>query len=542
MTQTNDRRPTENLYRRWRPGRLETMAGQEATRTIVSNAGRHQRLSHAYLLSGPRGTGKTSMARIIAKMANCPGSPELGDACDQCDACRRTAAGQHPDVVEMDAATHRSLDDVKRLQDHVRYLPATGRRRVVIIDEVHALDHRAVPALLKILEEPPSHAMFILCTTEDERMPATIVSRCQRHAFARLSPADVANHLTKVAAAEQISASPEEIRAIARACHGGMRDAINLLEQLNFSAPNDSERLTSIGVYADDRRALPIIKPLLQQNQGAAIAALNDAVWEGADLNLVKRSGTEILRHAVFAVTGQADANQVHEETRQEIAEALRHPAATSARVTLATKLWSQAELGNDAPSTLALELAIMEACLGQPVTPPAGVPAQAAPYSDVRTPTGGISRPEQTTTRPNAEAPAQATADLAEMTRRWRKTMASLSRLRAGGFWIAPLLRDIRTGAISQNWNGDLTLPFTNQANLTRFQSVLDGPDGNNIRMQLAEATNTGRHTLVATLAHPGSPESHDAETQQAERPNIRETSPLAKAAMSLNGRLLRE
>lgn len=532
----------ENLYRRWRPGRLETMAGQATPRTIVSNAARQQRISHAYLLCGPRGTGKTTMARIIAKIVNCRSSQQLGDACDQCDECRRTTAGQHPDVVEMDAATNRSLDDVKRLQDHVRYLPSAGRRRVVIIDEVHALDHRAVPALLKTLEEPPGHAMFILCTTESDRMPATIISRCQRHEFTRLSPADVEAHLGKVAHAENISASETELRAIATACHGGLRDAINLLEQLAFSDPDNPERLTSIGVYADDRRALPIIKPMLEGDPGAAIAALNDAVWEGADLNLIKRSGTEILRHALFAVNGRANARSAHDETRQTIAEALRHPTTNSARVALATRLWSQADMGADAPSTLPLELAIMETCLQGNTRFHDAPPPSTTDIPAVVTPTGASDRSKPSGHQKVATAPAQEPADPEEIDRRWRNTLFAISRTRAGGFWVAPLLRDIRNGAVTQNHNGGLTLPFTNRTNLARFRSVLESPDGDSLKTQLAEGTNTNRHALETTLAQPEPAEPVQSHQEPGDSRQRREPSTLTKAAMSLNGRMLRE
>ena len=535
----------ENLYRRWRPSRLETMAGQETPRTIISNAARQQRISHAYLFCGPRGTGKTTMARILAKIVNCHRSQELGDACDACDECRRTSEGHHPDVAEMDAATNRSLDDVRKLQEHTRYLPATGRRRVVIIDEVHALDHRAVPALLKTLEEPPPHAMFILCTTESDRMPATIVSRCQRHEFARLSPADVYQHLRKVAQAEGVTASEPEIRAIAQACQGGMRDALNLLEQLSFSDASDSNRLTAIGIYADDRRALPVIRPMLEGDPGAAIAALNNAVWDGTDINLIKRSGTEILRHALFAVNGQADQYPAHDETRQAVEDTLRNPSVSRAKVAFATRLWTGAELRHDAPSTLSLELAIMEACLSAPQ--PMGIPPPERPAEPaIRMPTSGPSRPSHEP-KPTEGQTNNAPSD-EDMPKRWRNTMKSLTRIRTSGFWIAPLLRDVDPKLVFRNEGEGLTLPFANQANLERFNNVIGSAEGHFLKQHLAEATTTKENALQTMLASDAparprpqpAPVSNDTPSEEERRTPV-ELSEIAQTALTLKGRLLR-
>ena len=536
----------KNLYRRWRPGRLETMAGQETIRTIVSNATRQDRLSHAYLLCGPRGTGKTSMARILAKLANCPQAITAGDACDECDACNRVSESTHPDVVEMDAATNRSLEDVRRLQDHVRYLPTTGRKRVVIIDEVHALDHRAIPALLKTLEEPPAHAMFVLCTTESDKMQPTIVSRCQRHEFARLRPAQVSQHLMKVADAEGITVNENEVRAIAQACGGGMRDALNLLEQLAFSEPNDPERLTSIGVYGDDRRALPVMTLLLEGKQGAAIAALNDTVWKGVDLNMIKRSGTEILRHAVYAVNGEAPSYPVHEETQQAVAKALQTASATPARVTLAAKLWSEAHIGQDEFSTLNLELAIMEACLSEnPYTTftnsQTAPTTESAVFTPKGTELGNQTNQGQATSRTEQQAPLQS-IPTEEINQRWRKTMTSLHHRRAGGLWIAPLLRDVPPSLVKQNQNGGLTIPFSNKTNFERFQNVLESSDGAAMKMQLADGTGTRANAMEIVLATTTTIREQDTPSSNPDTNSLPETSPIAKVAIALNGRLLRQ
>lgn len=220
------------LYRAWRSQTFKDMVGQQHIVQTLQNAIREDRLSHAYLFSGPRGTGKTSAAKILAKAVNCEHGP-APEPCNECSQCRRITAGSVMDVVEIDAASNRGVEEIRDIRDKVKYAPTEVRRKVYIIDEVHMLTTEAFNALLKTLEEPPGHVMFILATTEPHRLPPTIISRCQRFEFRRVALEEQAAHLRRICAEEGIEAEEEALKYIARLSDGGMRDAISLLEQIS---------------------------------------------------------------------------------------------------------------------------------------------------------------------------------------------------------------------------------------------------------------------------------------------------------------------
>ena len=217
------------LYRKWRPAFFDDVVGQEHITSILKSEVENGKLSHAYLFCGPRGTGKTTCAKIIAKAANCL-SPENGNPCGKCEACLAIEAGTTTDVVEMDAASNNGVDSIRELRDGVVYTPADLKFRVYIIDEVHMLSISAFNALLKTLEEPPKHVLFILATTELHKIPATVLSRCQRFDFHRVALDAIVNRLRTVCAGEGITADTESLELIARLSQGGMRDSLNMLE------------------------------------------------------------------------------------------------------------------------------------------------------------------------------------------------------------------------------------------------------------------------------------------------------------------------
>ncbi|WP_068612866.1 DNA polymerase III subunit gamma/tau [Paenibacillus tuaregi] len=220
------------LYRAWRPQSFEDMVGQQHIIRTLQNAIREDRLSHAYLFSGPRGTGKTSAAKILAKAVNCEKGP-AAEPCNECEACRRITAGAVMDVLEIDAASNRGVEEIRDLREKVKYAPTEVRHKVYIIDEVHMLTTEAFNALLKTLEEPPPHVMFILATTEPHRLPATVISRCQRFDFRRVSLEEQSDRLKQICEQENIQADDEAVQYIARLSDGGMRDALSILDQIS---------------------------------------------------------------------------------------------------------------------------------------------------------------------------------------------------------------------------------------------------------------------------------------------------------------------
>ena len=220
------------LYRKYRPTNFDDLVGQNEISSIIKNAILSDRISHAYLFSGPRGTGKTSTAKIIAKMINCSNLSEEGIPCDKCPSCLNF--NSNTDIVEIDAASNNGVDEIRELRDKVNLVPTYGKYKIYIIDEVHMLTTQAFNALLKTLEEPPKHVIFILATTEYYKIPVTVSSRCQKFQFLKFSNEDIVNRLVYIAEKENININKDALVEVARLSDGGLRDAINMLDQLSF--------------------------------------------------------------------------------------------------------------------------------------------------------------------------------------------------------------------------------------------------------------------------------------------------------------------
>ena len=274
------------LYRKWRPVDFDDVCGQERITDILKYEVANDKVSHAYLFCGSRGTGKTSCAKILAKAVNCENSRN-GNPCNECDACRSIDAGIATDVIEMDAASNNGVDNVRNLKDEISFTPAILKYRVYIIDEVHMMSGAAFNALLKTLEEPPKYVVFILATTEFHKLPTTIVSRCQRFDFRRISSDTIVKRLFKISAAEGIDLGEEGARLIARASRGGMRDAVSLLELCAGSKAHIDAALVSATIGAGDREsAYRLIEAVGRSDYSTVYDIINDNVMSSGDISV----------------------------------------------------------------------------------------------------------------------------------------------------------------------------------------------------------------------------------------------------------------
>ena len=270
------------LYRKWRPQTFDQVVGQQHITETLKNQVRTGRLSHAYLFIGTRGTGKTTCARILAKAVNCE-HPVDGNPCGVCPACRGISDGSVLDVVELDAASNNGVDNVRALREEAVFTPASVRKRVYIIDEVHMLSASAFNALLKILEEPPEHLMFILATTELQKVPATILSRCQRHSFRRIDTPDIAEYLEYIAKQENFKLSHEAAELIARLADGSVRDALSLLDQCSASETIDLEAVYNAMGLAGNRRTAQLMSGILDHDTDRTLRDFNSMWMDGND-------------------------------------------------------------------------------------------------------------------------------------------------------------------------------------------------------------------------------------------------------------------
>ena len=273
------------LYRKYRPQTFDDVVGQQGVTQTLKNQLQTGRLSHAYLFTGTRGTGKTTCAKILAKAVNCE-NPQDGNPCNRCAACRSIDAGACMDVLEIDAASNNGVDSVRALRDDAVYTPAEVKKRVYIIDEVHMLSLSAFNALLKIIEEPPEHLLFILATTELHKVPATILSRCQRFAFRRIVPEDIVGRLNYIAYQESIELEPDAAAFLARLADGGLRDAVSLLDQCASAAQGAvtvDEACKVLGL-AGARQTAALMEAVGRHDAAAALSIFNTQYAEGKDL------------------------------------------------------------------------------------------------------------------------------------------------------------------------------------------------------------------------------------------------------------------
>ena len=287
------------LYRKWRPQTFDEVVGQKHITETLKNQVKTGRLSHAYIFIGTRGTGKTTCARILAKAVNCE-NPVNGNPCGVCPACRGISEGSVLDVVELDAASNNSVDNVRALREEAVFSPATVKKRVYIVDEVHMLSTSAFNALLKILEEPPEHLMFILATTELQKVPATILSRCQRHSFKRIDAPAIAEYLEFIAGKEGFRLEHDAAELIARLADGGVRDALSLLDQCSASEIINLDAVYYAMGLAGNRRTAALMGSILDHQTEKAIKDFNSLWMDGKDPAVLLTELSGLLRDVLM--------------------------------------------------------------------------------------------------------------------------------------------------------------------------------------------------------------------------------------------------
>jgi DNA polymerase-3 subunit gamma/tau len=495
------------LARKYRPQRFAELVGQEHVARTLSNAIAQNRVHHAFLFTGARGVGKTSAARILAKALSCEKGP-TSEPCGSCDLCQEIAAGRSVDVIEIDAASNTKVEETKSILEGVRYLPARARRKVYIIDEVHMLSAHSWNALLKTLEEPPPHVVFVFATTEVHKIPVTILSRCQRFDFKLIPTARLSEHLDGILKAESIDAAPDAVRLIARQAAGSVRDGLSLLDQT--IAYVGTERLTAeitadvLGI-ADRRLLVELAAAAIERDAGAALRLVARAADRGVDVGELGRSFLAFLRDLeVIARVKDArggaqvgDLADLIDATPEEIEEAraLSGRAAPGLFPVLFDR-WARAvdEAARLPMPRLLFEMAALDLCAAEPMVPlgdllqrleelesrlrgsggarPAAVaPPPAAPPApapsrpaappavapSARAPVAPASAPA--TTAAAVTPPATAVSATEEVSEQWRRVLSAFEA--TGPLRLASLLAHAEVVSLSA---GELALAFASK------------------------------------------------------------------------------
>ena len=363
------------LARKYRPQTFSEVIGQEHVTRTLGNAFAAGRVHHAFLFCGPRGCGKTTLARIVGKALNCTAEPRSAEPCGTCDACRSIADGSAVDYQEMDGASNRGIDAIRELTEAVRYQPAVLRKKVYVIDEVHMLTTEAFNALLKTLEEPPPHVTFVLATTEPHKLPNTILSRCQRYDFKLVPASRLAQHLARIFAAEQLAIEPGAISLVVRESGGSVRDALSLCDQIISyvgSATITEAHVAEVLGVADRSLTRTLIGALAGGDAGAALAAVESAIERGVDEVQLARAIVRYLRDlSVLQVAPERrELVDASDEERAELAQEAARIERTRVTQMFDRMLRCCDELGKTLQPRLVLDCALIEVATIEPLVP----------------------------------------------------------------------------------------------------------------------------------------------------------------------------
>jgi DNA polymerase-3 subunit gamma/tau len=469
---------TQALYRKWRPQSWDEVISQEHVITTLKNAVSADRVAHAYLFAGPRGTGKTTAARLLAKAVNCLAENRAERPCNKCAHCAAVNENRFLDLIEIDAASNTSVEDVRDLRDKINFSPTQGKYKIYIIDEVHMLSTAAFNALLKTLEEPPPHAIFILATTEIHKIPATVLSRCQRHEFRRVPVGEITKQLASICKAEVIDYDPDALTTIARQSAGGMRDAISLLDQL--------------------ASVLGLVDAVQNADPAAGLESIHTALDAGADPRSLARQVVEYLRSVLLVQMGNGKQVEASSEVRARMT--VHAEAFSTSDVLRMMKAFNAAaaDLRGGWQPALSLELAFAEvlepsatAAVANPPLPlppsrPVAVPAykETTPYQKQP---AAASKPETAPKATQAKSVASSPAGgvtIEQVNQVWRQMVASIKQQKNNQ--LEALLNSTRSREMT---DGVLVLGFASDV----LKSKMDNPE-------MLEATRLALHEFLGT------------------------------------------
>ncbi len=445
---------TQALYRKWRPSVWPDVVGQTHVVETLRNAVAADRVGHAYLFAGPRGTGKTSVARLLAKAVNCLNEDLSKRPDDTCEHCLAVNQAAFLDLIEIDAASNTSVEDIRELRDKINFSPNRGRYKVYIIDEVHMLSTAAFNALLKTLEEPPSHAIFILATTEVHKIPATVLSRCQRHEFRRLSSLEIISQLEKIVAAEKIQMDADALALIARQATGALRDAISLLDQLSsMGAGVDLAMTREVLGTATDQSVIEIAGAIAQGDSARGLEIIHQALDAGSDARQLARQLVEYLRLLLLQGMGAPLGSELAQEEQQQIAAQAQ--TLGTRQILLAIRHFNQA--ANDArvhwQPALPLEIAFIDSLPSSAAAPsseptvraasPAQSPAAQSPPASSSTAQPAANKPSASQAQPQAAKSSGPSASLDRA--QWDQLKNAVRTTPLGGLLNSCRMQEIR-------------------------------------------------------------------------------------------------
>ena len=479
---------SQALYRKYRPKEWNEVVGQDHVVTTLRNAIAADRVAHAYLFAGSRGTGKTTLARLLAKAVNCLNPDPAQRPDNVCENCRAVNENRFLDLIEIDAASNTSVEDVRDLRDKINFSPSQGRFKIYIIDEVHKLSNQAFNALLKTLEEPPPHAIFVLATTEIHKIPATVLSRCQRHEFRRVPVDEIVANLKKIVKAEKLQADDEALIQIARQSAGGMRDAQSLLDQLSSTGDRITLALAQqvLGT-ATSQSVLEVLNAVNDHDPAHGLETIHKALDAGADPRSLARQIVEYLRGLMLIQMGNLGQVEATADVKKQMqSHAKSFTTGDVLRMMKAFNIAATDLRGGWQPS-LSLELAlaeVLDAPAASSPQPGMAVPLRLQPSSSTASSlveaSGGGSAPQDkpdntdhTTAATKGEASSQSPAenrsiDAGDIIKAWKRLSAALPKSQAN---LSALMNSVRMIDVQ---HGTLILGLASDV----LVSKLDKPD----------------------------------------------------------------